>query len=107
MGVPDIEEEMCEIYEIELSMSTISIITYKVNQTVQEWQNCPLDPVYLIVWMDGIVFKVRDNGKIINKTVFFYVDLKFDDYGHYLEAMNAVRPLVDELTVMGEYKSYC
>ena len=38
---------------------------------------------------------------------FFYVDLKFDDYGHYLEAMNAVRPLVDELTVMGEYKSYC
>lgn len=76
MGVPDIEEEMCEIYEIELSMSTISIITYKVNQTVQEWQNCPLDPVYLIVWMDGIVFKVRDNGKIINKTVYFYVDLK-------------------------------
>ena len=62
MGVPDIEEEMCEIYEIELSMSTISIITYKVNQTVQEWQNCPLDPVYLIVWMDGIVY--------------FYVDLK-------------------------------
>ena len=54
MGVPEIEEEMCEIYEIELSMSTISIITYKVNQTVQEWQNCPLDPVYLIVWMDGI-----------------------------------------------------
>ena len=76
MGVPEIEEEMCEIYEIELSMSTISIITYKVNQTVQEWQNCPLDPVYLIVWMDGIVFKVRDNGKIINKTVYFYVDLK-------------------------------
>jgi len=34
--------------------------------TAQEWQNRPLDPVYLIVWMDGIVFKVRDNGKIIN-----------------------------------------
>lgn len=76
MGVPEIEEEMCEIYEIELSMSTISIITYKVNQTVQEWQNCPLDPVYLIVWMDGIVFKVRDNGKIINKTVYLCVGLK-------------------------------
>ncbi len=35
-----------------------------------EWQNRPLDPVYLIAWMDGIVFKVRDNGKIINKTVY-------------------------------------
>ena len=41
---------------------SISIITNKVNQAALEWQNRPLDPVYLIVWMDGIVFKVRDNG---------------------------------------------
>ena len=74
--VSDIKEEMREIYEIELYTSAISIITNKVNQAAQEWQNRPLDPVYLIVWMDGIVFKVRDNGKIINKTVYFYVDLK-------------------------------
>ena len=76
ISISDIEEEMREIYEIELSTSAISIITNKVNQAAQEWQNRPLDPVYLIVWMDGIVFKVRDNGKIINKTVYFYVDLK-------------------------------
>ena len=67
---------MCEIYEIELSTSAISIITNKVNQAAQEWQNRPLDPVYLIVWMDGIVFKVWDNGKIINKTVYLCVGLK-------------------------------
>ena len=70
MSVSDIEEEMREIYGIELSTSAISIITNKVNQAAQEWQNRPLDPVYLIVWMDGIIFKVRDNGKIINKTVY-------------------------------------
>ena len=70
MSVSDIEEEMRGIYEIELSTSAISIITNKVNQAAQEWQNRPLDPVYLIVWMDGIVFKVRDNGKIINKIVY-------------------------------------
>ena len=72
----DIEEEMREIYEIELSASAISIITNKVNQAVQEWQNCPLDPIYFIVWVDGIVFKVRDNGKIINETVYLCVGLK-------------------------------
>ncbi len=55
MSVSDIEEEMREIYEIELSTSAISIITNKVSQAAQEWQNRPLDPVYLIVWMDGIV----------------------------------------------------
>ena len=76
MSVSDIEEEMHEIYEIELSTSAISIITNKVNQTAQEWQNRPLDSVYLIVWMDGIGFKVQDNGKIINMTVYLCVGLK-------------------------------
>ena len=79
MSVSDIEEEMREIYEIELSTSTISIITNKVNKAAQEWQNRPLDPVYLIAWMDGIVFKVRDNGKIINKTVYLCVRLRQND----------------------------
>ena len=37
MSVSDIEEEMREIYEIELSTSAISIITNKVNQAAQEW----------------------------------------------------------------------
>ena len=51
MSVSDIiEEEMREIYEIELSTSAISIITNKVNQAAQEWQNRPLDSVYLIAW---------------------------------------------------------
>ena len=76
MSVSDIEEEMREIYEIELSTSAISIITNKVSQAALEWQNRPLDPVYLIVWMDGIVFKIRNNGKIINKTVYLCVGLK-------------------------------
>ena len=64
MSVSDIEKELRKIYEIKLSTSAISIITNKVNQA----QNRPLNPVCLIVWMDGIIFKVRDNGKIINKT---------------------------------------
>ncbi len=75
MSVSDIEEEMNEIYGISLSTSAISIITNKVNQAALEWQNRPLENVYLIVWMDGIVFKVRDNGKIINKTVYLCVGL--------------------------------
>ena len=42
------------------------------------WQNRPLEPLYLIVWMDGIVFKVRDNSRVINKTVYLAVGLKTD-----------------------------
>jgi transposase-like protein len=75
MSVSDIEEEMKEIYEINLSTSAISIITNKVSQQAIEWQNRPLERLYLIVWMDGIVFKVRENGKVINKTVYLCVGL--------------------------------
>ena len=74
MSVADIESEMQEIYGINLSASA-SIITNKVSQAATEWQNRPLDSLYMIVWMDGIVFKVRENGKVINKTVYLCVGL--------------------------------
>lgn len=75
MSVSDIEEEMKEIYGITLSTSAISVITSKVTHAAIEWQNRPLESLYLIVWMDGIVFKVRENGKVINKTVYLCVGL--------------------------------
>jgi len=37
---------------------------------------------------------------------FFYVDLKFEEYNRYREAMNAVQPLMEDVKIMGEYKSY-
>ena len=38
----------------------------------------------MVAWMDGIVFKVRDNGKIINKTVFLCVGLKQNGLKEFL-----------------------
>lgn len=43
-----------------------------------------LNSLYLIVWMDGIVFKVRDNGKVINKTVYLCVGLNKDGFKEVL-----------------------
>ena len=60
MSVSDIEDDLRNIYEINLSGSSISIITNKVTQAAQDWQNRPLERQYLIVWMDGIMFKGRD-----------------------------------------------
>lgn len=51
LSVSDIEDELREIYEIELSSSAITIITNKVSQAAIEWQNRPLDRLYMIVWM--------------------------------------------------------
>jgi putative transposase len=75
MSVSDIEDELQEIYGFRLSTSAISIITDRVNQHVLDWQNRPLESVYCVVWMDGIVFKVRQAGKVINKTIYLAVGL--------------------------------
>lgn len=56
MSVSDIEEQIREVYNFDISTSTISRITESVANDIIAWQNRPLDPVYLIVWMDGIVF---------------------------------------------------
>lgn len=78
MSVSDIEEQIRDTYNFELSPSTISRITDKVVNDIVAWQNRPLEPVYLIVWMDGIVFKVRENSKVINKTIYIAVGLRRD-----------------------------
>ena len=36
---------------------------------------------------------------------FFYADIKFDNYDRYVQSLAAVRPLIDDLQVLGEYTS--
>ena len=78
MSNSDIEEQIREVYNFDVSTSTISRITEKVAGDILAWQNRPLEPVYLIVWMDGVVFKVRENSKVVNKTVYIAVGLRRD-----------------------------
>jgi transposase-like protein len=78
MSTSDIEEQLYEMYDFQVSTSTISKITDRITNDIVAWQNRPLDSVYLIVWMDGIVFKVRENSKVINKTVYIAVGLRTD-----------------------------
>lgn len=78
MSVSDIEEQISELYNFNISTSAISRITERVAQEINIWQNRPLEPVYCIVWMDGIVFKVRENSKIIDKTIYLAVGLQTD-----------------------------
>jgi len=78
MSNSDIESQIKEIYGFDVSTSTISRITDGITEDIVAWQNRPLEPVYLIVWMDGIVFKVRENSKVINKTMYIAVGLQRD-----------------------------
>ncbi|MGL1889840.1 MAG: IS256 family transposase [Reichenbachiella sp.] len=75
MTTSDIEEQVKEIYGIKLSASSVSNITERIIDHMNEWQSRPLDSIYFVLWVDGIVFKVRHNGKVINKTVYIVIGL--------------------------------
>ena len=84
MSTRDIEDTVNDIYGVKVSESSISSITSVVLDDIKQWQQQPLDAVYFIVWMDGIVVKVRHNGKVINKTIYLVVGVNRDGYKEVL-----------------------
>ena len=49
---------MGELYNIEISDSTISRIIDKILPIVKEWQERPLEDIYSVVFMDAIHYCV-------------------------------------------------
>ena len=79
MTTGDIESHMRELYDIEISDSTISRITDKILPIVKEWQERPLEEVYAVVFMDAIHYHVRSEGRIVKRAV--YIALGIDMNG--------------------------
>lgn len=68
LSMRDINAQMHEIYGVDLSAETISRITDKILPVAREWQERPLDAVYPIIYLDGIVFNVNHDGQVAKKT---------------------------------------
>lgn len=78
MSVRDIQDHLQNIYGIEASPTLISRITDRIMPLVTEWQNRPLEPIYAIVFMDAVHFKVRTDGRIINKAAYVAIGINLD-----------------------------
>jgi putative transposase len=78
MTTSDICAQVKEIYGVDVSEGTISNVTNRIIEHVKEWQNRPLEQVYFTVWMDGIMLKIKQNGKYINKCIYIVIGLKND-----------------------------
>src|SRR5436190_21846683 len=73
LSTREIQQNLEEIYHVEVSPSLISNVTEEVMEEVKAWQNRQLDGVYPIVYMDAIQFKVRDSGHVRNKAVYLAI----------------------------------
>ena len=78
MSTRDIEDHLRDIYGVEASAGLISRITDKIMPAVAEWQARPLDAVYPIVFLDGIIFKVRKDAKVINKCLYSVLGINLE-----------------------------
>jgi len=80
MSFRDISEHIKEMYDVEISHTTLSEITDRIIPKVKEWQNRPLESLYTIVWLDAMFYKVKDGGKVVSRAV--YNVLAVDKEGH-------------------------
>ena len=69
MTTRDIQEQLQDLYGVEVSHGMISNVTEAVEAERKEWQNRTLDEIYPIVFLDALVVKVRHEGRVINKVV--------------------------------------
>lgn len=84
LSVRDIQNHMEEIYGIEMSRDMVHRITDKILPVVREWQNRPLEEVYAIVYLDGMVFNVRHDGQVIKKTAYCIMGFSLDGFKEIL-----------------------
>ena len=75
MTTSDIESHMRELYDIDVSDTTISRITDKVLPLIKEWQERPLEEVYAVVFMDAIHYHVRSEGRIVKRAVYIAIGI--------------------------------
>ena len=73
-------DQIQDIYGFDVSESLVTGITNKIMPEIEEWQKRPLAAVYPIVFIDAIVFNVRDNGVIKKQAA--YIILGISEEGH-------------------------
>ena len=84
MTIREIQGYLKELYGTEISPDFISSITDAVVEEMQAWQHRPLDPLYPIVYLDGLVVKVRDGGHVMNKTVYLVIGVNMEGHKEIL-----------------------
>ena len=80
MSTREIVSAFDEWYGAEISPTLVSRVTNAVIEQVIEWQSRPLDAIYPIVYLDCIVVKVRQDKRVINKSIFLALGINTE--GH-------------------------
>lgn len=70
MSFRDISRHIKEMYDTDISHSTLSAITDKIIPQVKEWQSRPLEELYTVVWLDAMHYKVKADYQVVSRAVY-------------------------------------
>ena len=71
MTTRDIQEIVKDLYDVEVSPTLIAEITADLDAEVTAWRTRTLDPIWPIVYLDGLVVHVRgENSRVSQPTMY-------------------------------------
>ena len=73
LSTRDIQAELKEFYDVEVSPTLMSEVTDAVLNEVKLWQQRPLDALYPVIYLDCIFVKLRVEGVVRTQAVYLAV----------------------------------
>jgi transposase-like protein len=73
-----IQENLKEIYNVDVSPELISRVTDEVKGLVDEWRNRPMEPFYPVLFFDALRVNIRDEGHVSKKAVYLALAIGLD-----------------------------
>ena len=80
----EINEQIQDLYGIEVSATMVSNITDQIIPEIREWQQRPLDEIYPIVFIDAVHFSVREENRVVKKAAYIVLGINKDGYKEIL-----------------------
>lgn len=78
LSTREIQEQLEELYGVEVSPTLISNVTDEVLSEVRAWQSRPLSSIYPIIYFDALFVKTRQDGVVKNKAVYLALGINMD-----------------------------
>ena len=108
MSNSDIVDFIEQTYGVKYSTSQVSIITNTLMEDIEKWQCRPLQDQYAMVWIDGIHYKIRQDGKVISKAAMIVLGVDMQGMQDILsidvvenESASAWMGMLKDLTMRG------
>lgn len=85
MSLRDIAAHIKEMYDTDISHTTLSEVTDRVIPAIRLWQAHALENVYTIVWLDAMYYKVKDeSGHVVTRCLYNVLGINLEGRKHLL-----------------------